>query len=124
MKYILSRLVTALLLVILVSVPSLAKVRKAQIKLKADTKVGDVIVKKGTYEVRFDDQSNELSIVKGRKVVAKSAVQLEPLSSKYPDSAHIVNIEDNQTVLTGVIFAGTSQTVVLKSTSATATIKN
>jgi hypothetical protein len=124
MKHILSRLVTALLLVILVSVPSLAKVRKAQITLKADTKVGDVIVKKGTYEVKFDEQSNELSIVKGRKVIAKSAVQLEPLSSKYPDSAHIVNIEDNQAVLTGVIFAGTSQTVVLKSTSATATIKN
>jgi hypothetical protein len=124
MKYILSRLVTALLLVILVSVPSLAKVQKAKITLTADTKVGDVIVKKGTYEVRFDDQSNELSIVKGRKVIAKSAVQLEPLSSKYPESASIVNIEDNQAVLTGVIFAGASQTVVLKSTPATATIKN
>jgi hypothetical protein len=67
MKYILSRFFIALLLVILVSVPTLAKVQKAKITLQVDTKVGDVVVKKGTYEVRFDDQLNELSIVKGRK---------------------------------------------------------
>jgi hypothetical protein len=120
MKHILN----ALLIVILVSVPTFAKVQKAKITLKADTKVGDVVVKKGTYEVRFDDQSNELSILKGRKIIAKSGVQLEPLSSKYPDSAHIVNEVNNEAVLTGVIFAGTSQTVVLKSTATTATIKN
>src|SRR4030095_167354 len=124
MKYILSRFFIALLLVILVSVPTLAKVQKATITLKADTKVGDVVVKKGTYEVKFDDQSNELSIVKGRKVIAKSAVQIEPLPRKFPNTAHIVHLENNEAVLTGVIFADTTQTVVLKSTSATATIKN
>ena len=124
MKYILSRFFIALVLVILVSVPTLAKVQKAKITLKSDTKVGDVIVKKGTYEVRFDDQSNELSIVKGRKVIAKSAVQVEPLPRKFPDTAHIVNLENNEPTLTGIIFGGSSQTVVLKSTSTTATIKN
>jgi hypothetical protein len=124
MKYILSRFFIALILVILVSVPTLAKVQKAKITLKADTKVGDVVVEKGTYEVRFDDQLNELSIVKGRKVIAKSAVQIEPLPRKFPDTAHIVHLENNEPTLTGIIFGGSSQTVILKSTSTTATIKN
>lgn len=122
MKLILSRLVTAVLLVILVSVPTFAKVQKAKITLRSDTKVGDVVLKKGTYEVRFDDQSSELSIWKGGKVIAKSAVQVEPLPRKFRDTRYIVNVENNDPVLTGMIFGGSSQTVILKSAATQATV--
>jgi hypothetical protein len=123
MKDILNRVVVALLFVIVASAPTFAKVHKSKITLKADTKVGEVLVKKGTYDVRFDDQTNEVSLWKGRKVVATSSVQTEPLTSKYPNSAHIVNLENDGARLTGIIFGGTSQTVVLKPATQ-ATVKN
>ena len=123
MKDILNRVVVALLFVIVASAPTFAKVHKSRITLKADTKVGDIIVKKGTYDVRFDDQTNEVSLRKAGKVVATSAAQTEPLARNVPDTAHIVNSENDGARLTGIIFRGTSQTVVLRP-GTQATIKN
>ena len=123
MKDILNRVVVALLFVIVASAPSFAKVHKSKITLKADTKVGEVLVKKGTYDVRFDDQTNEVSLRKGGKVVATSAAQTEPLPRNFPNDAYLVNSENDEARLTGIIFRGTSQTVVLRP-GTQATIKN
>ena len=114
MKDILNRVVVALLFVIVASAPTFAKVHKSKIKLKADTKVGEVLVKKGTYDVRFDDRTNEVSLRKGGKVVATSSAQTEPLARNFPNDAYLVNLENDEARLTGLIFRGTSQTVVLK----------
>jgi hypothetical protein len=118
MKTIPNRIVLALFLVMFASPLTFAKVHKGTIKLEADTKVGDVVVKKGTYDARFDDESGEVSILKKKEVIAKSAAQTEPLSRKYDSTAVIVNSENAERKLTGIIFGGTSQTVVLKGTQA------
>lgn len=123
MKDILNRVVVALLFIIVASAPSFAKVHKSKITLKADTKVGDVVVKKGTYDVRFDDQTNEVSLRKGGKVVATSSAQTEALPRKFPNDAHMVSSENDGARLTGIIFGDTSQTVILKP-GTQATIKN
>lgn len=39
--------------------------------------INGTLVKKGTYDAVFDDQTNELSIVKNGKVVARVPAQLE-----------------------------------------------
>ncbi len=123
MKDILNRVVVALLFIIVASAPTFAKVHKSKITLKADTKVGEVVVKKGTYDVRFDDQTNEVSLRKGGKVVATSSAQTEALAKKFPNDAYIVNAETDGARLTGIIFRDTSQTVVLRP-GTQATIKN
>ena len=87
MKTIINRIGVALLLVIFACALAFAKVHKANITLTSDTKVADVIVKKGTYDVRFDEESGEVSILKGKKVIAKSAAQTEPLPKKSDNTA-------------------------------------
>jgi len=124
MKYSFNRFVVAALFVALASVPTLAKVHKANITLKSDTRVGEVLVKKGAYKVTFDDEANELSIWQGGKVLAKSAVQLEPRSKAIHGTEHIASLQNNEMKLISVTFRGTDKAMVLKPTPAQATVKN
>jgi hypothetical protein len=55
----------------------LAKEIKKQVTFSEPVVVNGTLVKKGTYDAVFDDQTNELSIVKGGKVVAHAPAQLE-----------------------------------------------
>jgi hypothetical protein len=122
MKYLFNRLVVALLLVILASASTFAKVHKATITLKSDTRIGEVLVEKGTYQVKFDDEGSELSIWKGRKQIAKSAVQLQPRPKAVDGTEHMVILENDETKLVSVTFSGSHQTLVLKPSATQATI--
>ena len=54
-----------------------AKEIKKEVTFSQAVEVNGTLVEKGTYDAVFDDQTNELSIVKGRKVVARAPAQLE-----------------------------------------------
>jgi hypothetical protein len=75
------RLVDRLAVMVLVgaiaSGVALAKEIKKQVTFTDPVTVNGTLVKKGTYEAVFNDQTNELSIVKGGKVVASAPAQLE-----------------------------------------------
>ena len=122
MKYIFNRLVVALLLVVLASAATLGKGHEGTITLKSDTKVGEVLVKKGTYQVKFDEQANELSIWKGGKLIAKSAVELQPRPKTVDGTEHVVAEENGETKLVNITLSGSHQTLVLKPTATQATI--
>jgi uncharacterized protein with FMN-binding domain len=82
MKSVVNRIVVALLLVTMTSVAAFAKSKKTNVTFTVDTKVSETRVKSGTYEAVFNEETGELSIVKGRKVVAKTATQLKMRDSK------------------------------------------
>jgi hypothetical protein len=75
------RLVNRLMVVFLVgaiaSGVALAKVLKKEVTFSEPVVVNGTLVKSGTYNAVFDDQTNELSIVKAKKVVAQAPAQLE-----------------------------------------------
>ena len=56
---------------------ALAKEIKKEVTFSQPVVVNGTLIKEGTYDVVFDDQTKELSIVKGRKVVARAPAQLE-----------------------------------------------
>jgi len=56
---------------------ALAKEIKKQVTFSDPVVVNGTLVKKGTYDAVFNDETNELSIVKGRKVIARAPAQLE-----------------------------------------------
>ena len=124
MNYILNRIGVALLLGVFASASTFAKVHKGTITLNWDTKVGEVLVKKGTYKVRFDDETSELSILNGKKIIAKSLAQLEPRTGKFRGIEYIVKAENDERRLTNIAFSGSDQTVVLKPTETEASTKN
>jgi predicted aspartyl protease len=54
--------------------------------------VNGAVVKKGSYNVMFDDQTNEVTMSKGRRVMAKAPAQLEPRDRDH--SIYVTRAED------------------------------
>jgi hypothetical protein len=77
MKNIVNRMVLLFVVATITSAAALANTSKKQVTFADAVTVNGVIVKQGTYEVRFDDQSNQLTIARGTKVIAQAAAQLE-----------------------------------------------
>ena len=72
-----NRLVLLALVGVIASGAASAKEIKKQVTFVVPVVVNGTVVKSGTYDAVFDDQTSELSIVKGRKVVARAPAQLE-----------------------------------------------
>ena len=92
-----------------------AETIKKEIKFSRPLVINGTDVKAGTYTVVFDDQTNELSIIKGGKVIAKAPARLE--KRDVPEGGYVIREEgekpskrilvtvalkgDNQATLTG-----------------------
>lgn len=55
---------------------------KQRVTFSTDVLVGDTLVKKGSYEVTFDEQTSVLTIKRGNEVVAKTSARLEEAKAK------------------------------------------
>jgi hypothetical protein len=124
MKSIMSRMLVVLMVGALTSVAALAKVHKQRVTFDEDIKVNDTVVKKGTYEVKFDDETNQLSIVKNGKVVAQAMARLESREKKANDFQLRSTNKDNEQKLTGVTFGGSDKDVVITEGGASTTGSN
>ena len=124
MKSIMSRMLVVLMVGALTSVAALAKVHKQRVTFDEDIKVNDTVVKKGTYDVKFDDETNQLSIVKNGKVVAQAMARLESREKKANDFQLRSTNKDNEQKLTGVTFGGSDKDVVITEGGATTTGSN
>ncbi len=89
------------------------KVEKRTVTFPADVTVNGTLVKAGEYEVKFDESSNELSILKNGKVKTKVAAHLENRSDKARDTALRTRDEGGTTQLVGVTFGGWKQDVII-----------
>ncbi len=73
------QLAFALAVCTLVSATALANVKSNNVTFTADVTVGDTLVEKGSYKVSFDDESSELKVLKGSKVVAQTKANLREM---------------------------------------------
>ena len=55
---------------------------KQRVTFSTDVLVGDTLVKKGSYEVTFDEQTSVLTIKRGSEVVAKAPARLDGAKAK------------------------------------------
>ena len=113
MKSIVNRVMVALLLVTLASVAAFAKGKRVQVSFFTDTKVNGTLVKHGTYDVVFDEETGELSIVKGSKIVATTTTRLEQRESKARSTETNTIVEGDETRLVSITFGGSDQRVVV-----------
>src|ERR1700694_31241 len=58
------------------------KVKKETVTFTSDVMVNGTLVKAGDYEVKFDETTGELAILKDGKVKAKTAARLEQRTDK------------------------------------------
>ena len=124
MKSIVNRMVAVLMVGALTSLVAFAKVHRHTVTFDSDIKVNDTLVKKGTYQVKFDDETGQLSIIKDGKTVAQSMTRLESRAKKAHDFVlrSVTNGDEKQ--LTGVTFGGSDKDVLLSNTGATSTGTN
>src|SRR5689334_12905331 len=113
MKSIMNSVLLVALLVALPATAAFGKARKSDIILSADTKVNGTLVKKGNYEVVYDDQSAELSIFKGAKLIVKTMARLEKRDQKAHGTEVQTVVEGMDQRLVGVAFSGSYDNLIV-----------
>lgn len=124
MKSIVNRIVVVIMIGALASVAAFAKTHKQRVTFENDIKVNGTVVKKGTYEVKFDDATGQLSINKNGKVVAQTMAKLEARAKK-ANGFQLRSVGNgDQTELVGFTFGGSDKDVVITNSGATTTGSN
>ena len=124
MKSIVSRMVAILMVGALTGVVAFAKVHKQRVTFENDIKVNGTLVKKGNYEVKFDDETGQLTIAKNGKTVVQAMAKVEAREKKANDFQLRSTVNGDETQLTGVTFGGSDKDVVITDGGATTTGSN
>jgi hypothetical protein len=125
MKSFMKSTVVALAMVALVALSAFAagkdKVRKETVTLLSDVTVNGTLLKAGTYDIKFDDKTGELEILRDGKVKAKANMRSEDRSDKAQITAVRTAKNGEIAELIGVTSAGSTQNLVLSGNSGAVT---
>ena len=95
------------------------KVEKKMITFPGDVMVNGTLVKAGEYEVKFDEATNELSIIKNGEVKAKTPAHVEQRSDKAKSTALRTVDKGGNAELLGVTVGGSNQDVIVGASGST-----
>ena len=124
MKSMVSKIVAVLMVGALTGVVAFAKVHKHKVTFENDMKVNGTVVKKGTYDVKFDDETGQLTIAKNGKTVAQAMAKVEAREKKANDFQLRSTTSGDETHLIGVTFGGSDKDVVITNSGSTTTGNN
>lgn len=99
-KYV-NSFVVLLVVCALSSSMALAAGKSKKVTFMSDIKLNGTVIKKGTYQVTFDDKTGELIIARGKKVFAKGSARLEKFNGM-PNTVYVVG---NNNELASIIFS-------------------
>ena len=88
MRSIVNRIVALAVIGVLTGVLALGKTIEKKVTFTDALTVNGTLVKKGTYTVAFNEETNELTIRKGKKVVATAQARLEKTNERYNFYTH------------------------------------
>jgi hypothetical protein len=117
MKTILNRITLALLITSLAGIAAFAG-KKEKVNFPTNIKVNGTVVNKGDYELKFDESTKELSIVKDGKVIAKAATSATKRDRKAKSMEVRTSGSGDDTQLTSVSFPGSDENLVLSGSQA------
>jgi hypothetical protein len=128
MKVFLKSTLAALMICALASIAVFAaakdKVKTENVTFPSDVMVNGTLVKAGDYQLKFNEETGELAIMKNGKVKAKTTAHLQPRSEKAKDTA-VRTIDKNSIAeLISVTFGGSNQDVVVGASGGAVTGNN
>jgi hypothetical protein len=126
MKGFLKSTFAALMICALASMAAAAKdkVKTESITFAQDIMVNGTLLKAGDYQVKFNEQTGELSILKDGKVKAKTTAQLQSRSEKAKNTSVRTLEKGGIAELIGITFGGSTREVVVGASSGTVTGNN
>ena len=95
------------------------KVEKKTVTFPNDVMVNGTLIKAGDYEVKFDEGTGELSIIKNGEVKAKTPAHVEQRSDKAKSTALRTVDKGGNAELLGVTFGGSNQDVIVGASGST-----
>lgn len=110
-----NRLFVVLVISAMTSVVALAEGKSKSVTFNENVTVNGTLVKRGTYKVTFDEQSNEMTIERGGKTVAKAAARTEKRSQKVERTQVNTRKNNNVVELSSITFGGDAESIVLGS---------
>ena len=115
MKLVPNRILIALVITAMTSVLAFAKTKKETITFPTDIQVGSTLVKKGTYAVKYDDQTQELLVVDGKNIIARASTTIEKRVRKSSglQFAAMTNGQSDVKKLISITFGGSSENILL-----------
>jgi hypothetical protein len=121
MKGFIKGLLITMMIGVLASISVFAgdKSKTDSVTFPTDVMVNGTLIKAGDYQVRFDEKTGELAILKGGKVKAKAPARLEARSEKAKNTSIRTIEKGNTSELIGVSFNGWSEDVVVSSGGST-----
>jgi len=100
------------------------KVKTETVTFTSDVMVNGTLVKAGDYQVKFNEQTGELAILKDGKVKAKTTAQLQSRNEKAKNTAVRTSAKGGVDELTGLSFGGSNQDLVVGASSGAVTGNN
>jgi len=117
MKVFLRTFMLALLIGALASISALAegkgKIKTETVTLASNVTVNGTLLKAGVYQLKFNEETNELSILKDGKVKVKTTAHFAPRTDKARNSAVRTLENGNVSELIGFTFGGSKQDLVV-----------
>lgn len=113
MKKLVSRIALLTLVCTLTITGVFAKEKSKTVSFKNDTSVNGTLIKKGTYKVIFNDETNEVSIWKEKELLVKTSAKVLPRDVETKQTFLSTKEQDNVRVLNGIAFEGEKNIIVI-----------
>lgn len=108
-----NRLMMLLALCTLMSAAALAKGKSERVTLPQDVVINGTLVKKGEYNLKFDEQTGELLFLKGKKVVARTSARLEKRERDAQRTEFGTILDGDTRTLRSITFRGERESIVM-----------
>ncbi len=118
MKSFINRIAIAFLIASLASIAVFAKPKKETVSFLTNIKVNGTLVKKGVYDLKFDETTGEISIVKNKKVVARATASVAKRETKAREFEIRSSGSGDDLQLKAITFAGADHDLVISSSQA------
>ncbi|HEY0384684.1 MAG TPA: hypothetical protein VGC64_01670 [Pyrinomonadaceae bacterium] len=116
MKRCLKAIALALLLGVMTYAVALGaglKIKEKIVRLPQDVMINGTLLKQGTYKMRFDEETGELSFIKDKATVAKTTARLEQRQRRASALEFGLDPLKDGKALRSITFAGDKQKFVL-----------
>jgi hypothetical protein len=114
MKSLGNRILLTLVIGAMVSSLAFAKTKKDTITFTESVRVNGTLLKSGTYDMRFNEETSELAILKNGKVVAKTTGRVEQRSHKADRTEIKTSTSNGGVELIGVAFSGSDKNILVE----------